>query len=116
MFMPAYPAPKEQIAPKMKATVGFQPRSGLANPRRTNIKAGDIVTIEPLDDHSFKVNILDFTPETLENDPAWQAIHKPAKAKRRNVNRMQQHEKPRKKLLKRNSNPKREKNSREAKN
>jgi AbrB family looped-hinge helix DNA binding protein len=51
--------------------------------KRTNIKAGDIVIIEPLDDHSFKVNILDFTPETLENDPAWQALSKPAKAKKR---------------------------------
>jgi AbrB family looped-hinge helix DNA binding protein len=50
--------------------------------KRTNIKAGDIVIIEPLNDHSFKVNILDFIPETLENDPAWQAIHKPAKAKK----------------------------------
>lgn len=51
--------------------------------KRANIKAGDIVVIEPLDDHSFKVNILDFTSETLESDPAWQAIHKPAKAKKR---------------------------------
>jgi len=51
--------------------------------KRTNIKAGDTVIIEPLDDHSFKVNILNFTPETLESDPAWKAIHKPAKTKKR---------------------------------
>ena len=45
---------------------------------KTHIKAGDTVVIELLDDHSFKVNILDFTSEKLEEDPAWQAIHKPA--------------------------------------
>lgn len=44
-----------------------------------HLKAGDIVVIEPLDNHSFKVNILDFTSEKLEDDPAWQAIHPPAK-------------------------------------
>jgi bifunctional DNA-binding transcriptional regulator/antitoxin component of YhaV-PrlF toxin-antitoxin module len=49
---------------------------------RTNIKAGDIVLIEPLDNCSFKVNVLNFTSESLEKDPAWQAIHTPAKAKK----------------------------------
>ena len=37
---------------------------------KTHIKAGDIVIIEPLDNHSFKVNVLDFTSEKLEDDPA----------------------------------------------
>jgi bifunctional DNA-binding transcriptional regulator/antitoxin component of YhaV-PrlF toxin-antitoxin module len=46
----------------------------------TQIKAGDIVVIEPLDNHSFKVTILDFAGK-LEDDPAWQAIRKPAKIK-----------------------------------
>ena len=49
---------------------------------KTHIKAGDTVLIEPLDDHSFKVNVLHFSPEKLEDDPAWQAIRKPAKLKK----------------------------------
>jgi bifunctional DNA-binding transcriptional regulator/antitoxin component of YhaV-PrlF toxin-antitoxin module len=49
---------------------------------KTHLKAGDIVIIEPIDDHSFKVNVLDFTPETLEDDPAWQMLQKPAKLKK----------------------------------
>jgi bifunctional DNA-binding transcriptional regulator/antitoxin component of YhaV-PrlF toxin-antitoxin module len=49
---------------------------------KTNIKAGDVVVLEPLDDHSFKVNVLNFTSEKLEDDPAWQAIHTPIKAKK----------------------------------
>jgi len=42
---------------------------------KTNIKAGDVVVLEPLSDHSFKVTVIDFTPENLEEDPAWKAIH-----------------------------------------
>ena len=49
---------------------------------KTHIKAGDIVIIEPLDNHSFKVNVLDFTSEKLQDDPAWQAIQKSAKLKK----------------------------------
>ena len=49
---------------------------------KTHIKAGDTVFIEPLNEHSFKVNILDFTPEKLEDDPFWQTIHKPAKIRK----------------------------------
>ena len=49
---------------------------------KTHLKAGDVVIIEPIDDHSFKVNVLDFTPETLEQDPAWQMLQKPAKLKK----------------------------------
>ena len=49
---------------------------------RTNIKAGDIVVIEPLDNHSFRVKVLDFTSEKVEDDPAWRAIHPPAKVKK----------------------------------
>jgi AbrB family looped-hinge helix DNA binding protein len=49
---------------------------------KTHIKAGDRVFIEPLDDHSFKVNVLDFSSEKLEDDPAWQAICKPVKLKK----------------------------------
>ena len=49
---------------------------------KTCLKAGDLVIIEPIDDHSFKVNVLDFTPETLEEDPAWQMLQKPAKLRK----------------------------------
>ena len=38
--------------------------------------------MEPIDDHSFKVNVLDFTPETLEQDPAWRMLQKPTKLKK----------------------------------
>jgi len=49
---------------------------------KMHLKAGDIVIIEPIDDHSFKVNVLDFNPEKLEDDPAWQMLQKPAKLKK----------------------------------
>ncbi len=48
---------------------------------KTHLKAGDTVIIEPLDDHSFKVQILDFASEKVEDDPFWQILHKPAKIK-----------------------------------
>ena len=48
---------------------------------KTRVKAGDIVVIEPIDECSFKVNVLDFASQKLEDDPAWQAIRKPAKIK-----------------------------------
>jgi len=47
--------------------------------KKTNIKAGDTVVLEPLDDRSFKVTVLNFATEDLEDDPAWKAIHTPAK-------------------------------------
>jgi bifunctional DNA-binding transcriptional regulator/antitoxin component of YhaV-PrlF toxin-antitoxin module len=49
---------------------------------KTHIKPGDLVVIEPLDKYSFKVNVLDFTSDKLEDDSAWQVIHKPAKLKK----------------------------------
>jgi bifunctional DNA-binding transcriptional regulator/antitoxin component of YhaV-PrlF toxin-antitoxin module len=48
-----------------------------------HIEAGDIVIIEPLDDSSFKVKVLDFKSEKVEDDPGWQAFHPPAKANQR---------------------------------
>lgn len=48
----------------------------------TKIKAGDIVVIEPIDDHSFNVKILDVTSEKIEEDPGWKAFHPPAKIKK----------------------------------
>lgn len=49
---------------------------------KTNIKAGDVVVLEPLNDHSFKVTVMDFTAEKLEDDPAWKAIHTPVRVER----------------------------------
>jgi len=47
--------------------------------KRTKIKAGDAVTLEPIDDRSFKVTVIDLAIENLEDDPAWKAIHTPVK-------------------------------------
>jgi AbrB family looped-hinge helix DNA binding protein len=49
---------------------------------KVNVKAGDTVKITLLDDLSFKVEVLDFTSQKVEDDPAWKAFHPPAKAKR----------------------------------
>jgi len=46
---------------------------------KTSIKAGDVVVLEPINDHSFKVTVMDFSAEKLEDDPAWKTIHTPAK-------------------------------------
>jgi bifunctional DNA-binding transcriptional regulator/antitoxin component of YhaV-PrlF toxin-antitoxin module len=48
---------------------------------KTRIKAGDQVIIEPIDDHSFKVNVLGFTGN-VEDDPGWKAFHPPIKIKK----------------------------------
>jgi len=50
--------------------------------RKTNIKAGDVVVLEPLDDYSFKVTVMDFSIEKLEDDPVWKVIHTPIKAEK----------------------------------
>lgn len=49
---------------------------------KTRIKAGDIVIIEPLDESSFKVKVMDFESEKVEDDPGWKAFHPPAKIKK----------------------------------
>lgn len=48
---------------------------------KTHLKPGDTVIIQPLDSHSFKVEILDFTSEKVEDDPFWQILQTPAKIK-----------------------------------
>ena len=50
--------------------------------RKTNINAGDVVVIEPIDENSFRVTRTDLATERLEDDPAWKAICTPVKAKR----------------------------------
>jgi bifunctional DNA-binding transcriptional regulator/antitoxin component of YhaV-PrlF toxin-antitoxin module len=49
---------------------------------KTNIKAGDVVVLEPLSDHSLKITVMNFTEEKLEDDPAWKAIHTPVRVER----------------------------------
>jgi len=49
---------------------------------KTNIKAGDIVVLEPLGDHSFKVTLMNFNAEKLDKDPVWKALHTPVKAEK----------------------------------
>jgi AbrB family looped-hinge helix DNA binding protein len=50
--------------------------------QQTHLKPGDTVIIEPLNNHSFKVNIIDFTNEKIDDDPAWQMLQKPSKLKK----------------------------------
>jgi len=50
--------------------------------RKTNIRAGDVVVLESLDDYSFKVTVMGFSVEKLEDDPAWKALHTPVKAEK----------------------------------
>jgi bifunctional DNA-binding transcriptional regulator/antitoxin component of YhaV-PrlF toxin-antitoxin module len=49
---------------------------------RVHIRTGDVVVIEPLDSHSFKVKLVDFSKGNVEDDPGWKAFHPPAKAKK----------------------------------
>ena len=50
--------------------------------KRIKIKPGAEVILEPVDDRSFKVTVIDLDVENLEDDPAWKALHTPAKAVR----------------------------------
>jgi len=49
---------------------------------KTNIKAGDVVVLEPLSDHSFRVTVMGFSAEKLDDDPAWKALHTPVKVEK----------------------------------
>jgi len=49
---------------------------------KTNIKVGDVVVLEPLDEYSFKVTVMDFSAEKLDKDPAWKALHTPVRTKK----------------------------------
>lgn len=50
--------------------------------RQVDVEVGDVVVLEPVDNHSFKVTVVRMTEETLEDDPVWRALHTPVKAKR----------------------------------
>ena len=47
--------------------------------KRVKIKAGAEVLLEPVDDRSFKVTVIDLNIENLEDDSAWKALHIPVK-------------------------------------
>jgi len=49
---------------------------------KMNIKAGDVVVLEPLSDHSFRVTVMSFNAEKLDDDPAWKALHTPVKVEK----------------------------------
>lgn len=50
--------------------------------RKMNIKAGDILILEPIDDHSFKVTVMNFAAERLEDDSAWKVLQTPVRVER----------------------------------
>jgi len=50
--------------------------------KRMGIKAGAEVILEPVDDRSFKVTVINMDVENLEDDSAWKALHTPAKMAR----------------------------------
>ncbi len=68
--------PVARVDSKHRIVIDKQIRSA------TKIKAGDTVIIEPLDNHSFKVKVLDFELENAEDDPGWKAFHPAEKAKK----------------------------------
>jgi bifunctional DNA-binding transcriptional regulator/antitoxin component of YhaV-PrlF toxin-antitoxin module len=51
--------------------------------RIMKVKAGAEVILEPVDERSFKVTVIDLDFENLEDDSAWKALHTPAKPVRR---------------------------------
>ncbi len=51
--------------------------------KRIGIKPGDKVMIEPVDNTTFKVSVLSDELVSIEEDPAWKALHEFASAKRK---------------------------------
>ena len=44
--------------------------------KKIKIKPGDKVIVEPVDNTTFKVSVLSDERASLEEDPAWKALHK----------------------------------------
>ena len=44
--------------------------------KKIKIKAGDKVVVEPVDDTTFKVSVISDELGSIEEDPAWKALHK----------------------------------------
>ena len=51
--------------------------------KKIKIKPGDRVIVEPVDNTTFKVSVLSDESVSLEEDPAWKALHKLVSAKKR---------------------------------
>jgi len=51
--------------------------------KKIRIKPGDKVMVEPVDDTTFKVSVLSDELVSIEEDPAWKALHKFASTKKR---------------------------------
>lgn len=67
--------PTSRIDKKYRILIDKQTRT------KVNIKPGDTVAITPLDQHSFRVEVLNSSGK-VEDDPAWKAFHPPIKAKK----------------------------------
>jgi AbrB family looped-hinge helix DNA binding protein len=50
---------------------------------KVKIKPGDRVMVEPVDDATLKVSVLSNEKVSLEEDPAWKALHKFVKARKK---------------------------------
>ena len=50
--------------------------------RKVALRPGDTVILEPLNERSFRVTLMRFDEETLEQDPAWKALNSPARVDR----------------------------------
>jgi len=51
--------------------------------KKINIRPGDKVIVEPIDNTTLKVSILGDESGSLEEDPAWKALHKFASTKKK---------------------------------
>lgn len=51
--------------------------------KKIRIKPGDKVMIEPLDNTTLKVSVLNDEVVNIEEDPAWKALHKFVRARRK---------------------------------
>ena len=51
--------------------------------KKIKIKPGDKVIVEPVDNTTLKVSVLNDESASLEEDPAWKALHKFASAKKK---------------------------------
>lgn len=51
--------------------------------KKIKIKPRDRVIVEPIDETTFKVSVIDSKDVNLEEDDAWKVLHEPIKAKKK---------------------------------
>lgn len=51
--------------------------------KKVKIKPGDRVIVEPVDDTTLRVSMLSDDQVSMEEDPAWKALHKFVRAKKK---------------------------------